>query len=574
VDICRLSLWIKTAAVGKELTTLDHNIQVGNSVIADSEVHPRALDWQARFPEVFAAGGFDVVIGNPPYVRQEWISPYKGYYQQHYRSYDGTADLYVYFYERGINLLKPGGRLGFIVTNKWMKAGYGEPLSRFFGTSAWVESVVDFGHAKQIFEDADVFPSILVARKPTTDPAPATARVCAIPREQLRVDDLSRQIAAEGFEVPRDGLGADAWRLEPPGALALLDKIRRVGAPLKEFAGVVPLMGIKTGFNDAFLLDAATKDRLVAADPKSAELFRPYLRGQDINRWQAEWAALWMLAMKSSGNHPWPWATAGEQAEAVFAATYPAIHAHLNQNREALIKRQDQGENWWELRACAYWERFDGPKILYQDITWAASFCLDRKGTLSNNTVYFLSTGDPWVLAALNSPMAWWYAWRNAQHGKDEALRFFTAFMEGFPIPRPTDEQRKKADELVQRLIDNAGKLHSVRVAVLDWLKVEFGVEKPSQKLQNLTTLDSDTLAVEVKKARGKANPLSVVQVKALKDEHARSIAPQMSLAAEARDLERRVADLVHAAYGLTPEEVALMWQTAPPRMPGKALAS
>jgi hypothetical protein len=295
VDICRLSLWIKTAQLGKVLTSLDHNVRVGNSVIADPAVHPRAFDWRVAFPEVFAAGGFNVVISNPPYVRQEWIAEYKPYFQHRYRAYDGTADLYVYFYELGINLLRPGGRLGFIVTNKWMKAGYGEPLRCFFGESAWVESVVDFGHAKQIFEDADVFPSILVARKPTADPPPATARVCAIPREQLRIDDLSRQIEVEGFEVARDRLGAEPWTLEPPGVVALMEKVRRVGVPLKEYAGIVPLMGIKTGFNEAFLLDTATKERLVAADPKSADLFRPYLRGQDINRWVSVRPTAWLF---------------------------------------------------------------------------------------------------------------------------------------------------------------------------------------------------------------------------------------------------------------------------------------
>ena len=166
IEICRLSLWIKTAQRGKVLTSLDHSIRVGNSVVADPAVHPRAFDWQAAFPEVFEQGGFDVVVGNPPYVRQEWISPYKPYLQQAYKAYHGMADLYVYFYELGMRLLKPGGRLSFVVTNKWMKAGYGEPLRRFFAEEAWVESVVDFGHAKQIFEDADVFPSIIVARKP------------------------------------------------------------------------------------------------------------------------------------------------------------------------------------------------------------------------------------------------------------------------------------------------------------------------------------------------------------------------------------------------------------------------
>src|SRR5437667_4286855 len=120
--------------------------------------------------------------------------------------------------------MKPGGRLGFIVTNKWMKAGYGEPLRRFFAESAWVESVIDFGHAKQIFEDADVFPSIVVARKPADGPIPPMVSVCAIPREQLRIDDLAEQIGVEGFEIPRDGLTAKPWTLEPSAVTHLLEK--------------------------------------------------------------------------------------------------------------------------------------------------------------------------------------------------------------------------------------------------------------------------------------------------------------------------------------------------------------
>src|SRR5262249_13311484 len=150
-------------------------------------------------------------IGNPPYIRQEWLSPIKPYLQSRYAAYHGMADLYVYFYELGLSLLKPGGRLSYVVTNKWMKAGYGEPLRRVFAEKAWVESVVDFGHAKQIFQDADVFPSIIVVQRPDREMVPETTKVCAIPREQLRIDDLSVQIAKEGFEVARRRLSGGAW---------------------------------------------------------------------------------------------------------------------------------------------------------------------------------------------------------------------------------------------------------------------------------------------------------------------------------------------------------------------------
>ncbi|MFL5339061.1 MAG: Eco57I restriction-modification methylase domain-containing protein [Gemmataceae bacterium] len=568
VDICRLSLWIKTAQVGKVLTSLDHNIRVGNSVIADKAVHPDAFDWRAGFPEVFTAGGFDVVICNPPYIRQEWISQFKPYLQQHYRAYDSVADLYVYFYELGLNLLKPGGRLGFIVTNKWLKAGYGEALRRLFAESAWVDSVIDFGHAKQIFPDADVFPSILVARKPDPSAAPETARVCSIPRELLRIDDLSRQIQAEGIAVPRNRLGAEPWNLESPGVVTLLEKIRRAGTPLKAYAKCVPLYGIKTGLTEAFVLNNSTRQALVSADPKAAELLKPFLRGQDIDRWRGEWSGHWMLAIRSSSNHEWPWSRAESQAESVFAATYPSVHAHLNKQRTALIKRQDQGEFWWELRACAYWSKFDQPKIIFPDLTWRSSFCRDDLGSLIGDTAFMLPISDLWALAVLNSPAMWAWLWRNTLHGKDDVLRLKTIYTETLPIPIPDTKTHSTVITAVERLLGLSQSQHEGRGILLDWLRAEFAVEKASQKLQNVAALDADTLIAEVKKARGKTKSLTAAGVKLLKDEYARTVAPLQTLAAEALQLERRVSDLVNAAYGLTPEEVALMWQTAPPRMP------
>jgi len=567
IEICRLSLWIKTAEKGKVLTSLDDNVKQGNSVIGT----PSPLDaWRARFPAALAEGGFDVVLGNPPYVRQEWIAKDKPFLEQHYKAYDGVADLYVYFYELGMKLLKPGGRLGFVVTNKWMRAGYGEALRKYFGESAWVEQVVDFGHAKQIFPDADVFPSILVARKPSNVPTPATVRVCAIPREQLRIDDLSRQIKSDGYEMPRDRLGSAAWSLEPPGVAKLIEKIRTTAVRLNQYANVEPLSGTKTGFNEAFLVDGLTKERIVAADPKSAHLMKPYVRGQDIERWRPDWKGIWMIAMKSSGNYAWPWSGTGDNAENVFKSTYPSVHAHLNLFREALNKRGDQGENWWELRACAYWDAFDKPKIIYPEITWRAEWSLDLRNLYTNNTVYILPLADFWILAVMNSPLLWWYSWRSAIHAKDEALRFIREYVQEIPICKPTTEQRRDASKAVRRLIDITAEQQAGRRAMLDWLRLEFGVEKASQKLQEVGRLDADALAGEVKKARGKAKPLSVAEVKRLKAEHVASVVPLQTLAGEARTLESRVSDLVNAAYGLTPDEIKLMWATAPPRMPGE----
>src|ERR1019366_5731276 len=347
IQICQLSLWIKTAARGKRLTSLDHTIREGNSIISDPAVHPKAFDWQAAFPEVFtpaatssvaarSEGGFDVVVGNPPYIRQELLTPYKPWLEAHYGAFHGMADIYVYFYELGVRLLKPGGLLSFIVTNKWMKAGYGEPLRRFFSEKAWVRSVVDFGHAKQIFEEADVFPSIIVVEKPTEAPKPKTARLCTIPRDQLRIDDLSVQIEREGAELDIGRLSAESWRLEPKAVDSLLRRIREGRRTLKEVTGVAPFYGIKTGLNEAFLIDDACKRKLIAEHEGCKEVIKPYLRGSDLGRWNSDWAHLWMIALASSNDQPWPWANLGERAEAEFKARYPSLYGHLKPLEERL----------------------------------------------------------------------------------------------------------------------------------------------------------------------------------------------------------------------------------------------
>ncbi|MDY0166183.1 MAG: N-6 DNA methylase [Thermoguttaceae bacterium] len=568
IEICRLSLWIKTAQRGKVLTSLDHTIRVGNSIVADPAHCEKAFDWQAEFPEVFAQGGFDVVVANPPYVRQELLSPIKPYLEGAYRAYHGMADLYVYFYELGLRLLKPGGLLSYVVTNKWMKAGYAEPLRRFFQDAAWIESVVDFGHAKQIFEQADVFPSILVARRPTTAPKPATALLCAIPREQLRVDDLSRQVQEESAALPVSQLAVEGWQLEPAGVSKLLEKIKAQGVPLVEYVGVAPLTGIKTAFNDAYLIDTSTKEALVKADPNSVPLIRPYVRGADIGRWALNWDQLWMITMKSSGDHPWPWAEAGESAEAVFRDTYPALHAHFAKYEAPLKKRLDQGRYWWELRSCAYWDKFSAPKLYYQLIQFHPCYAVDRNGTFGNNKTAFVPANDLYLLGVLNSPLMWWHNWRHLPHMKDEALAPNPTVLNSIPIAEATDGTRAEVEKAVSRLVEVAQLHQSTRRQLLDWLRVEHEVAKPSLKLRSLLDLDSDAFVAEVRKVRGRKRPLSSAALANLRDEHTRSIAPMHTLATEALRLEHRLSDLVNAAYHLTTAETALLWQTAPPRMP------
>lgn len=571
-EIARLSIWIKTAQRGKVLTDLDHNIRVGNSIVDDPELDPRAFHWEAAFPEVFAQGGFDVVVGNPPYVRAELLAEIKPHLQKRYAAYHGGADLYVYFYELGLRLLRPGGRLSYIVTNKWLKAGYGEPLRCLFAQHGWVEEIVDLGHAKQIFPDADVFPSIVRVQKPTDEPAPEALHACIIPRDEFRAEELSEQIRPRRFEMPRRTLDATPWTLEPPALSVLLDKVRAAGIPLKDYLGTAPYRGLMTGYNSAYLITIPERNALVSADPRCEPIIQPYLRGQDVKRWTPAWADLWMVVMRSSGDYPWPWADAGEDAEVVFARTYPSLYAHFKLHEERLRKRTDQGVHWWELRSCDYYDLFAAPRIIHTDITWRPEFCFVGGPMYLVNTSYMWPTDDLYVLGVLNSPLLWSYMWRNTQHGKDEALRLFSALTETIPIAPPANEEiRTAVSQHVRELIDIARARQENIGGLLDWLQVEFAVEKAGTKLSAPHEINSDTFVAEVKKRRAGSSTVTAAELRRLRDEFYRTVGPLRRGEERASALERQISEAVNAAYGLTLQEVDLLWRTAPPRMPEPA---
>ncbi len=483
---------------------------------------------------------------------------------------------------RDFRLLKPGGRLSYVVTNKWLKAGYAEELRALFATKGWLEFIADFGHAKHLFPDADVFPSVLVVRKPSReDPVPDVAEVCVIPRDAVPRKGLAGVVEEATFPLPRAMFTKEAWVLEPKPVMNLLEKIKRNGVPLSEYAAVKPYRGVLTGLNEAFLIDSAKRDELVRADPKSAEIMKPYLRGQDIERWWSPASGLFMIVLKSSGNHAWPWANAADevQAEEIFAATYPSLHQHMKAFEETgvnpktkkpagLRHREDQGRFWWELRSCDYYEAFERPKIVYQAIQFSPRYALERDGLYGNNKTYFLTTASPGIVGCLNSPLQWWVAWRKLLHLKDEALSNDAVKLVEFPMPRQQSNFDESVHSDVEALIVKTAQLGGVTSTIQHWLHHEFGLEKPGHALSRPYELDADGFAAAVRKALPKSRKLSAADFSRLKQEHADTIEPARRAAAEALKLEHQISDLANEAYGLTPEEVALMWETAPPRMP------
>ncbi len=224
---------------------------------------------------------------------------------------------------------------------------------------------------------------------------------------------------------------------------------------------------------------------------------------------------------------------------------------------------------WYEIQdPVEYWRDFGKTKILYQEIQFHPSYAMDIKGRLGNNKIFFIPSRRPFSPWRLNSPLLWWHNWRYLPHMKDEALSPVGFLMEKLPIAEPSDEQRAGVEISASRLIEIAATQQETRDEILDWLKIEHEIAEPNTKLQNAITLDSDSFIAEVRKLRGKKKPLSLAALRNLREEHEQTIVPGQARAHEARGVEQQVSDLVNAAYGLTPEEIRLMWETAPPRMP------
>lgn len=441
-------------------------------------VYHNAFEWRFEFPEVLDEEGefvgFDAIIGNPPYIRQEAIKEQKPAFLEMFGDfYCGTADIYTYFYKTGLNLLKTSATLCYIAPNKFMRAGYGKNTRELLTSQARPLMVLDFGDLP-IFDEATTYPSIVMVEKnPPSQPPPAGGRskkdsltqrgmvgdgedfFTATFTDAEQLTRFDETLASIGFTMPVAALRSEGWTLERPEVLALMDKLRLVGRPLGEYVEGKFYYGIKTGLNEAFVIDEETKSRLIAEDPKSAEIIKPWLRGRDVRKWKAAWVGQYLIAIDSSSNKNWPWSKEETEATArpLFEKEYSAVYRHLTKWEGKLKKRDDQGRFWWELRACVYWEEFDKQKIVYQEIATFQSFCYADEGLICNNKCFLIPEKNDFFLALLNSTLFWWYLGNLTSGLVGGARAMQMPYMEQLPIPPATDAQQAPIIERVQKIL-------------------------------------------------------------------------------------------------------------------------
>ncbi len=465
----QMKLWRERA-----LPDLGNNIKCGNSLIGpdiyeagslraersnpisftpEDRERINAFDWKAEYPEIMRSGGFDVVIGNPPYVRQEALSDFKRYFETNYEAYDGVADLYTYFMEQGVKLLRDGGFFSIIVSSSFLRASYGESLRRTLKKHAAVLRIVDFGGLAIFVNAKDTYVCIPLLQK-----GGKQARIEVAKVNNLDFTNLADHVRQHHFSIPSERLSAEAWALKSDEEAAVLAKITRAGKPLSEYVGRRIYYGIKTGLNDAFIIDNETRKQLINQDKKSAELIKPLLGGEDIRRNIFHETGLWLIFTRRG----------------VDINRYPAIHKHLAQWKEDLTPKRDKGVlkgrkpgryAWYEIQDdVAYYEVFDGPKLIYPDIAKGPRFCLDVGGHYLANTAYCLGTDDLYLLGILNSRL-FWYAISNISipfgvRAGEYRYRLIYQYMEKVPIrvidlSKPADKiAHDRMVPLVERMLD------------------------------------------------------------------------------------------------------------------------
>ncbi len=385
------------------------------------------------------AGGFDVVIGNPPYVQLQKDGGRLGklYRNAGYATFASTGDLYQLFYEQGLRLLSSSGHLAFITSNSWLKAEYGKATRKHMAEAFTVLRLLEMG--KDVFDNVIVDTSVLFGRRGKADES----------GKAVDMDRLSHKAfpPEEEFWSGFSPQGESPWSVLSSIEQGIMDKMVAVGTPLKEW-DIAIYRGITTGLNGAFIIDNQTKEGLIALDPRSEDIIKPVLRGRDIERYRAKWAGKWLIATHNGYDGVPP----------IEIDDYPAIKTYLDGHYEQLEKRYDKGRTPYNLRNCAYHADFKGEKLFWMDMTARGRFSYSNEEMYCNDKGFMMTGASlKYLCAVLNSTLIAWLMKTEALTTGMGLPQWKKFAVERIPIPSLAPTSQKAFTEMTDHILRAKG---------------------------------------------------------------------------------------------------------------------
>ncbi len=523
-EIAKLSLWLKTAKKGRKLTNLSNNIKTANSLL--------------DFP--FKDIKFDAVIGNPPYVRQERIKEQKPFLEKIYEIYNGTADLYAYFYELGIKNLRESGYLGFICSNKFFRAKYGENLREFLLKNTSFKNIVDFNEIK-IFEDATVDSAITVFKKEIN---------------QNNEFKFSTNLDEKPNSILQSSLDKTTFSFLNNTEISIKSKLEKKGTPLKSW-DIQIYRGVLTGLNEAFIIDTKTRDELLNScqnldeKEKTSNLIKPILRGRDIKRYSYEWANLWLICTFPALN--------------LDIENYPSLKKFLMNFMPRLKQSGEKGcrkktsNKWFETQdSIAYYKEFEKDKIVYPCI-----MATEPRFTYTNDNFYVVAPGNiitaktqilKYVNLLLNSKLIY-FSLKSFYMGGGINGELKTNNLERLPIPQIPADKMSEFENLANELLNLNENLKTTKNAFLTELKLD----KLSKTLENFELLEFDEFIDEFTKAL-KLKFKDKLDERNFKNQWERIFMHDknevLNLQSEISKLDKNADDLVYKLFDLSDDEI------------------
>lgn len=419
--------------------------------------HP--FEWRFEFPEILDDDGnfkgFDLIIGNPPYIRQEELKELKPHLAKNYKVYKGTSDIYTYFYELGFNVLKDNGVLSYITSNKYTRAGYGEALREFLLKNVKFLEYTDLNGIK-VFDSATVDTSILCFEKSKSKDN--KFKYLALSNEILKTCTYDIGLYKDFAEFSQNSLSKESFTFSDENTSALKAKIERIGTPLKEWHGLNIYRGILTGYNEAFIITTEKRNEILAnckdeaEKERTAKLIRKMLRGRDIKRYSYEWAGLWVINTHNGYKNQ-----NGEKVEAINIEHYPSLKKHFDEFYPQLEKRADKGLTPYNLRNCAYLDEFEKEKIVWNPVSGEYLFSYIKEHIFFNNSLFMMTLDVfslKYILAFMNSNCYKWLITLKTNLIQTGSYAYGAKDkIERLPIPKINSKNEKLANELIS-LVD------------------------------------------------------------------------------------------------------------------------